>query len=759
MYSTYRKIAMSIVAGSLVMGGTAYAASGDGIGFTAPDTLSSGGVVTGNGAAFKTKLVRMGNGLLVSAFGDSIDGSDAVAYDLKADDVHPVRDIFVRTCMPTDDNNHCESQEDWSPAVNISNTADKTSSSTKWTRDANGDLIDTKVAFPGDSEKPNIFNAGTTAVVTWTDKYCPGGEQRSVSYLEREGIEVPFSCVYVSYADLAVDPSDWNTTQITSGIRDAKQDVNKGVSHEGKAKWIITWQEDPQGLQIGGGDGPGEGASGASVAHGTDIWYATTNDINTLAFNTPARLTNNMTIPKEADHGDANPVYENNGTAALELESGVAGASRANTAVVNVTTSTAIPEETVPTVVVTYEETKGTGGLDDGKYVIYHSFPFDAPETNATGEIISQEDENARRVRFVTQVNPSPVAKMRMGIFWRQGNPTEGGPGDIMVRLGIAGPAASGLTPADMTPAVNISSNTVPWSPIGGAIEASTNDLNDTTDLNPYEDARAHRAVIRGDDFYIGYSYTKDWAIATYTDLDNYNFWMRRYDATTGTWTDANNLSNITDVSLNVKEPRLVGMPGNGPGCTDPANITNHENCQNKARLVIAWGMVSNGYEHIGDSEEFDIHYTRTNDKGETFEPITVVEGIGDNNRYESQLRPTPAGNFVFSVWNENDNEFGGTYSKVSISTPTTPVTLAPVDDVPVDEEPTDEEPTTEEPVVEPVEDVVVDIDDDTTATTTTTSSGGGGCTYNPNSNSFDMTFLMMMVLGLLYPIRRRFIS
>ena len=32
-----------------------------------------------------------------------------------------------------------------------------------------------------------------------------------------------------------------------------------------------------------------------------------------------------------------------------------------------------------------------------------------------------------------------------MGIFWRQGNPTAGGPGDIMVRLGMANGSTSGL--------------------------------------------------------------------------------------------------------------------------------------------------------------------------------------------------------------------------------------------------------------------------------------------------------------------------
>lgn len=37
--------------------------------------------------------------------------------------------------------------------------------------------------------------------------------------------------------------------------------------------------------------------------------------------------------------------------------------------------------------------------------------------------------------------------------------------------------------------------------------------------------------------------------------------------------------------------------------------------------------------------------------------------------------------------------------------------------------------------------------------------SSGGGCTYNPNSKNFDMTFLFMIGLGLLYPFRRRFLK
>ena len=435
-----------------------------------------------------------------------------------------------------------------------------------------------------------------------------------------------------------------------------------------------------------------------------------------------------------SDGGNANPLFENDGTTAVtSIESGIAGASRANTAMVNITGS-----ETVPTVLVTYEETKGTGGLDNGKYVRYHNIPFSiinnaTEDLNASGTIISNPDENSRRVRFVTQVNPSAYG-IRMGVFWRQGNPVEGGPGDIMVRLGFAADGSSGLTPDDMTDAVNISSNTTPWSPIGGEIAGPDNNLDDATDLNPYEDARAHRAAIRGDDFYIGYSYAKDWTIATYTNLDNYNFWMRRYDATTKSWTVAKNLSNITDPATHVKEPRLVGMPGNGPGCLTPANpdsITNPENCQDKSTLLVAWGVETNSYEHIGGSVEGDIFYTRTNDKAETFNGISVVDGIGTSNRFESQLRSTPAGNIIYTVWNEVNNDVGGAYSMLSVST---------------SDDGTDGIVTP--PIVDPVDPIVCE-----------TCSDGGGCTYNPNSKNFDMTFLLMMALGLLYPFRRRFLK
>ncbi len=670
------------------------------LGFSTPETLSE------KSLANKTKLVRMGSGWLVSVYGDATVESQTV-YDTKADDVRDSRDIFVRVCHPAHNDSQCSLASDWSVPLNISNTAHLFSIATGWNETYG---VEYPIPFYGDSEKPNIFVAGNFAVVTWVSKYCPGGKQRMISYTAREGLSVPFSCLYTSYtnnvAGIDGEPAVWNTQQLTNGSRDAKSDFNKGLSittpDGAKGKWAFSWQEDPHGLQLGKGAGPGEGASGATVTHGTDVWYTYTEDLMGTPLAVPVRISDNYTIDGSA--GNTSPIFHPDD---LEneievLERGNTGASRPNLMLVG--------GSAVPTAVIAYEESKGAERLDSGKFVRYHEFAFNAPpvsnglyENGEPGCIISDPLENSRRVRFVGQPTASPNG-LRMGVFWRQGFPTEGGPADIMVRVGkstSSDPLSTGLRPEDMQPVVdpacresdylvarelnnvpasNISSNTVPWTPIN-SLEPSPfppNDLADTSSFNPYEDSKAHRAAIVGDDFYLGYSYAKDWAVATVIDLDNYNFWMRHYNAASGSWTDAVNLSNETNVKIHIKEPRLVKVPGSGMGCNklDPQSSAYPENCQNKNTLIVAWGTESNVYGHIGGSEEFDVYYTRTKDKGLTFEAPVVVSGIGDNNRFESQLRPSPAGNIIWTVWNEAANEpdiYGelvntGTNSMLSVS-------------------------------------------------------------------------------------------
>ena len=621
-----------LVSGLVLLTSSAYAVTQ--ISPSDPVELSNPGSL---GYAFKTKLARTTSGVLVTTYGDAYDAAKVV-YDVKGQVNRPARDIFVRTCDSAILD--CSVASNWTGEVNISNTAAQSSIDTDWDGNTNGDNI--RKPYWGDSDKPNIINAGTRVQLTWVDKYCPaaGGlpavAQRTVTYLTRDNREVPFSCVYVSTSDN--NGSTWSApTQLTDGSRDAKQDASK-IQSDGHA--IITWQEDPLGLQLGEGDGPGEGASGAGTHHGTDVWHTTTTPYAvgaSPAWATPDRVSDNYTGAGAS--GDYDDIKD--ATGALVdvgiIDGGVAGASRPNVGLVG------------PTAIVAYEETKGTGGLDDGKFVRYHTFTYNdaAVTNNNVGCIISDPAENARRVRFVPQATPGTASSTTLGIFWKQGLYDQGGPSDIMLRRGTLD-----FTSANMVPAVDANceasdyaaaialNNDAPVNLSSEAPTATDANLGDNSDANNSENALAHRALLRGDDLYVGFSYTPDWAVATYTTLENYNFWLRHYDGETDSWTSPVNLSNITDKGLNAREPRLVGTPA-APD-------------QNTSAFVIAWGTQTNVPEHLGGAEELDIYYTRSFDKGVTFEPVISVPNPNGVARFESQLRPTPDGQTVYMAWNEN---------------------------------------------------------------------------------------------------------
>ena len=192
---------------------------------------------------------------------------------------------------------------------------------------------DTKGEYPGDVV--NIFHAvaGDKVVVAWPSRYCSSGQpnysldseeaverraaiasylgidlataspddlylvdmyrvagqQGSVDYAadkweQNQAVgEVPYSCVWTARGQL-VDGDDPRTESIeetylrwfkaerlTSGRRDANRIEVKGVAGAGFA---ITWQEDPDGLRPGQGEGPGEGWSGAIGNSQTDVWYS-----------------------------------------------------------------------------------------------------------------------------------------------------------------------------------------------------------------------------------------------------------------------------------------------------------------------------------------------------------------------------------------------------------------------------------------------------------------------------------------------------
>jgi hypothetical protein len=578
--------------------------------------------------ADKGKIVMLTNTLnsardrrLVVAYGEA--ASTGQVWDLKGQKARHARDIFTRY---SDDMG-----QTWSAPVNVSRTANLFSSRTDW--DGDGELEE----YWGDSAKPTIFSSGDNIVLTWGDKYAPEPSwnwgdtgqstiQGSVLYPDLATYPfshtVPYSCVYAAVS------TDGGTTwtygevnpplQLTYASRDAIQDTNKGDFE----KWVITWQEDPEGLKSGEGEGPGEGYSGAIANKGTDVWYTWTDD---LVNNAAALRTNRVPLTNHTRYDRSNGgEYAIVGTAGgVENHA----STRANLDME--------AEGGVLRAVVAYEETKGVSGVLEGKTVQYHSFPFDAPlldgpvasQTGDAGTMLSPFLENSRRVRFVVQ--PPDGVRPAVAIFWKQGVGDQGGPSDIMVRV------SKSFDPAAVAAAnvVNLSSKT----PI-----ATPATLADSTSENPIEDARAHRAALRGQTLIIGYTYTANQALAIYTDLDNYNFWVRRSLDGGANWLAPQNVSNITDTRINVKEPRLLKTPGIG--------------VPNPNAYMIAWGTETNPYQGIANPKPIDVRVTYSLDRCATFAKVTDMAAsfAGD---YETQLRPNEDLTEVYAVWM---SEFAG---------------------------------------------------------------------------------------------------
>jgi MYXO-CTERM domain-containing protein len=702
-------------------------------------TLSEGG----NG--HKPKLMRAADGTLVSVFGDSPSGAGNI-YDPKADVERPARDLFVKWCKPTLDSDTttpsdqritCNKPAEWKKATtafgtagNISGSALMSSVSTAW---QGGDPALDRMPFYGNTDKPNIKQSGPAMVLTWIGAYCPDGDlrtaevqpsaQRAIRYIERDSRVVAFHCTWAAYS--TNNGRAWSAPiQLSNGERDAKQDVSNGSydSTTATARINFTWQEDPEGLQLGEGDGPGEGASGAKVTGGTDVWYthATLNTTTSAITLAPAstglgtdralgyRISDNWELEQKFGlPGQITNVFDTSG-APLDgraVESGNAGASRANTGMVGTTA------------VVAWEETKGAGGLDEGKFIRYQSFPYNQPPAllaDKGGCLISNPHRSAKRVRFLTQSSAEATgvaapdvpgrSGVNLAIFWREGLTDKGGPADIVARRGMIDPAApsnlqSGLNPARMVPAVdancrtsifeetqllnnaagqNLSSRTL-------ALTATDDGLDDDTELDNVENSLAHRGVLRGDELWVGYEYTAD-LVKMWAQIDNYNFWLRKftYDPVTGgTWNLPINVSNIDDKSINVREPRIFGTPpsNRNPGFCEnnaPSTATDPAFCQDRSVIYLMWGTQTNVSPFDPDgADDLGVFGTVSQDGGATFIPaVPISEEMGtvfddDDSAFETQPQTRPDGKRFYVVFNTANATMGtsaGNYVSGSVA-------------------------------------------------------------------------------------------
>jgi hypothetical protein len=181
--------------------------------------------------------------------------------------------------------------------------------------------------YPGDTFRLFANSAGNKVCVAWASRYARGGnpnyamtdEDRAAlaTYLGIEvddlylrdmwGVsgsqkssdfadedfptvgEVPYAALWAARGTLEPADSEGNVlpADTTDPVRyvmvwrqaerltSARRDVHRiEVGVAGGAGFVITWQEDPDGLRPGHGEGPGEGWSGAVAHHETDIWYS-----------------------------------------------------------------------------------------------------------------------------------------------------------------------------------------------------------------------------------------------------------------------------------------------------------------------------------------------------------------------------------------------------------------------------------------------------------------------------------------------------
>jgi hypothetical protein len=145
------------------------------------------------------------------------------------------------------------------------------------------------------------------------DMFGVGGSQGSVNYAEEDDYEpnqavgeVPYACLWTARGVLNTgdDPRTeaaetsymrwFKPERLTSGVRDVNRIETVCVSGAGCA---ITWQEDPDGLRGGQGEGPGEGWSGAVANSQTDIWYSYIDFEHFDVVQNPAWVDGTSTVP------------------------------------------------------------------------------------------------------------------------------------------------------------------------------------------------------------------------------------------------------------------------------------------------------------------------------------------------------------------------------------------------------------------------------------------------------------------------------
>jgi hypothetical protein len=394
---------------------------------------------------------------------------------------------------------------------------------------------------------------------------------------------------------------------------------------------------------------------------------------------------------------------------------------------------------------------------DVGKNVIYHSFDLtqpdiaggggivNLPETDAAGNPVYLVDEfgellldwkgepqlayeNARRVRFVTQPkSKAGASKTVLVALYRQGEEGSGKPADIFMRRIKASPTGNPYTFDNFVPGAQNLSSVEPTEMWQNPLDLtkpnkmlrwgwSPANLADSSAKNPYDDSKAHRGTLNGDDLIVGYAWTPNWGRRA---NDKYDFYIRRSFNGGQSWTTdpkgteiehnvvfrvpivdeenqeiiwdeevvttqyapgaaepPRNVSNLRNRRISVLEPRLVKTPGTIVPSLYP------EDFQDTSVYQLAYGLEFNQNQLPDDvvypKMPLDIDYSRTKDKGQRYESVIVTPQGGSGKPQEgwnplakdrpeqgaAQLRQTPDGSRMYGIWLEEvKNDSGGVIS------------------------------------------------------------------------------------------------
>lgn len=492
-----------------------------------------------------------------------------------------------------------------------------------------GQSLQNALPFSITNNKPNIYVApigvlasgkGANALITFTSSDCDDSIAQKVNNNLLTGPQ-PFMCLWAARS--TDGGQNWTLQRLTDGSMDADEDVPTGYVKADLTAggFAISFQADPAGLQQGDAEGPGDGASGAKVSAGTNIWYT---------FLSKAGFEADTAFPAAVQVSDNDSTVE-----------GAAGASRANLAISG------------GTAVLAYEETKGDG--TSGKRVVYHSFGYATPSTHSAGTAVSDPTKNARRVRFMQQGNEAldttgdkdgdaadgDTKGVHVALIWRETASLEpAAPSDIMMRRGIKNtalrPGSTGFLANDVladTP-VNL------------------------TDTGPLDNALAHRGTLRGDFVSIAYDHTPDAVAAnpekTKPPTGTYNLFIKRSTDGGETWSTARNLSNVTDPAVRVVEPRQVATPGNILLPDGKTPTMDPSDKQDRNVIYVSWGTETNEI----DTKPLDIYLTRTTDMGLNYDRVQLL-AEGPTEQSETQLRTPPDGKTLGALWMQRDATSG----------------------------------------------------------------------------------------------------